>query len=161
VALAAIRLGEALGFSPEDLRVLAQSGPVHDVGKLQVPDEVLNKPGALDAEERKVIERHPITGYELCARLGFMPAELTVIRSHHERIDGSGYPDMLSGEKLPKEVRVLSIVDVYDALTTARSYRPAWSIPNAIKYLREYSGSQFDPDYVDTWVKLIEQSKAS
>jgi HD-GYP domain-containing protein (c-di-GMP phosphodiesterase class II) len=156
VALAAIRLGEALNFTPEELRVLAQSGPVHDVGKLQIPDSVLNKPGALDAEERKVIEQHPIYGHDLCARLGFMAPELRVIRSHHERLDGSGYPDQLDGAELSKAMRVLSIVDVYDALTTARSYRPAWSDAKAIDYLKQHSGSYFDPEYVNVWVSLVQ-----
>ncbi|MQC26290.1 MAG: HD-GYP domain-containing protein [Chloroflexi bacterium] len=154
VALGAIRLGTALHFSPEDLRVLAHSGLVHDIGKLQVPDKVLNKPGKLDTQERKIIELHPITGYELCARLGFMPPELQVIRHHHERLDGNGYPDKLTADRLSRLVRVLSVVDVYDALTTSRSYRPAWSRAEAIKYLQEHAGTQFDPEYVEVWINL-------
>lgn len=156
VALGAVSLGSALNLPPQDLRVLAQGGIIHDVGKLQVPDRILNKPGPLTDEERREIERHTILGYEICARLGFMAAELDVIRSHHERLDGSGYPDQLSGERVSPLVRILGIVDVYDALTSARAYRPAWSQEEALDYLRQQSGSQFDPQYVQAWIDLIQ-----
>ena len=155
VAQGAFNLGKALRLSPEDLRVLAQGGIVHDVGKLEVPDKILNKPGPLNAEERKAIENHTVAGYELCARLGFMPPELEVIRSHHERIDGGGYPDGLSGATIPILARVLSVVDVWDALTSARAYRPAWPEAEALNYLTENRGSQFEARFVDTWVQLV------
>ncbi len=154
VAQGAFDLGSSLKLSPEDLRVLAQGGIIHDVGKLQVPDEILNKPGPLTKEERKAIEYHAIAGYELCARLGFMAPELAVIRSHHERLDGKGYPDGLSIDQIPLLVKILSVVDVYDALTSARAYRPAWPAAEALTYLQENRGAQFDPQLVDTWVKL-------
>ncbi len=156
VAQGAFDLGSALKLSPEDLRVLAQGGIVHDVGKLEVPDEILNKPGPLSAEERKAIENHTVAGYELCARLGFMPPELAVIRSHHERLDGRGYPDSLKAEQIPLLVRIMSVVDVWDALTSARAYRPAWPEAEALNYLTENSGTQFDGDLVNTWVKMVQ-----
>lgn len=156
VAQGAFDLGAALKLSPEDLRVLAQGGIVHDVGKLEVPDEVLNKPGPLNAEERKAIENHTVAGYELCARLGFMPPELAVIRSHHERLDGKGYPDGLTADQIPQLVRILSVVDVWDALTSARAYRPAWPEEEALKYLMENRGSQFDGELVDAWVRVVQ-----
>jgi putative nucleotidyltransferase with HDIG domain len=155
VAEGALELGSALKLPPEELRVLAQGGLVHDVGKMDVPDEILNKPGPLTPAERKQIENHTVAGYELCARLGFMPPELAIIRSHHERVDGRGYPDGVSHQDLPISVRVLSVIDVWDALTSARSYRPAWSNADAIAYLQENRGSQFDPVLVDTWIDLV------
>jgi putative nucleotidyltransferase with HDIG domain len=154
VAQGAFDLGSSLRLPPEDLRVLAQGGIVHDVGKMQVPDEVLNKPGPLTKEERKAIEGHTVAGYEMCARMGFMPDELAVIRSHHERLDGKGYPDGLSIEQIPTLVKILSVVDVYDALTSARAYRPAWSETEAFNYLQENRGTQFEPGLVDAWLKL-------
>lgn len=154
VAQGAFELGRQLRLSPEELRVLAQGGIVHDVGKMQVPDEILNKPGPLTREERKAIEQHTVTGYEMCARLGFMPPELAVIRSHHERLDGKGYPDGLTKDQIPQVVKILSVVDVYDALTSARAYRPAWPEAEALGYLQENRGNQFDPGLVDAWIKL-------
>jgi HD-GYP domain-containing protein (c-di-GMP phosphodiesterase class II) len=156
VAQGAFDLGSALKLSPEDLRVLAQGGVVHDVGKLEVPDEILNKPGPLNAEERKAIEQHTVIGYELCARLGFMSPELAVIRSHHERLDGRGYPDGLKAQQIPQLVRIMSVIDVWDALTSARAYRPAWPEAEALNYLTENSGSQFDASLVNTWVNLVQ-----
>jgi putative nucleotidyltransferase with HDIG domain len=155
VAHGAFELGSALNLPPEDLRVLVQGGIVHDVGKLEVPDEILNKPGPLNADERKAIEQHPVTGFELCSRLGFMPPELGIIRSHHERLDAKGYPDGLAGERIPTLARVLSVIDVWDALTSARAYRPAWPVDKAMAYLKEQSGSQFEPAYVEAWIECL------
>lgn len=157
VSLSAIKLATALHLAPEELRVLAQGGLMHDIGKLQIPDNILNKTSQLSEEERKIIEEHTITGYELCARLGFMLPELEVVRSHHERLDGHGYPDGLNRKKISKLVRILSIVDVFDALTTERSYRPAWSQAKALGYLKENRNQQFDPDFVDLWDKLVRE----
>lgn len=165
VAVFALRLGEALNLPPDQLRALAQGAIVHDVGKIEVPDRVLNKPGRLDPEERAVIERHPVTGYELCKRLGFMPEEMAVIRSHHERWDGQGYPDRLQGKQIPLVGRIMAVADVYDALTSTRSYRQAWSHDAAMSLLQEEAGRQFDPTVVLAWVRINElgqvQVKAS
>jgi HD-GYP domain-containing protein (c-di-GMP phosphodiesterase class II) len=155
VAQGAFELGEALRLTPEELRVLAQGGLVHDVGKLEVPDSILNKPGPLNDKERKAIENHTVAGYELCARLGFMPPELAVIRSHHERVDGKGYPDGLKDEDIPRTVKILSVVDVWDALTSARAYRPAWPQAEALDYLMQNRGTQFEAAIVDAWAKIV------
>jgi HD-GYP domain-containing protein (c-di-GMP phosphodiesterase class II) len=155
VAQGAFDLGSALKLPPEDLRVLVQGGFVHDVGKMQVPDEILNKPGPLTKDERAVIESHVLAGHELCAQLGFMPPELGIILYHHERIDGKGYPEGLSADKIPILARVLSVIDVWDALTSARAYRPAWSEAEALAYLKENRGSQFEARFVDVWIALV------
>lgn len=120
-ALTALRLGRAMGLPPEQLRALAQGGIIHDVGKIEVPDQILNKPGRLTDEERSVVERHPVTGYEVCKRLGFLTEELGIIRHHHEKWDGTGYPDRLQGAQIPLLARILAISDVYDALTSTNS----------------------------------------
>jgi len=154
VTLTALRIGEAMGLSREQLRALAQGGLVHDVGKIRVPDHILNKPGPLTPEERRIIEEHPITGYEMCSRLGFMPDELAVIRHHHERWDGTGYPDGLKGEEIPLLARILAVADVYDALTSRRAYREPWTHEQAREYVLAGAGTQFDPRCAAVWAQL-------
>ncbi|MFO7312075.1 MAG: HD-GYP domain-containing protein [Bacillota bacterium] len=154
VTLMALRMGQAMGLSPGQLQALAQAGLVHDVGKLRIPDHILNKPGPLTPEERRIIEEHPVTGYEICSRLGFMPEELEVIRSHHERWDGTGYPDRLKGEQIPLLARILSVADVYDALTSRRAYREPWTHEQAREYVLGAAGTQFDPHCVAVFAKL-------
>lgn len=153
VAIFAMRIAETLSLPPLKLRALAQGAIVHDVGKIEVPDQVLNKPGRLDSDERKVIERHPVTGYHVCRRLGFLQEELDVIRHHHERWDGTGYPDGLKGTAIPILARILAVADVYDALTSTRAYRQAWSHEQAMALLKEESGKAFDPACVEAWAR--------
>ncbi|MFF2483170.1 HD-GYP domain-containing protein [Paenibacillus sp. NPDC058071] len=160
VALYSLRLGEELGLSPNQLRAIAQGGLVHDIGKLVVPGVILNKPGKLTQEERQVIEKHPVTGYNLCRRLGFMQEELAVIRSHHERWDGSGYPDRLAGYAIPLLARVTAVADVYDALTSNRSYRKAMTHVEALAHLEGESGKHFDPDCVKAMLRLAERQES-
>ncbi|MFD1037844.1 HD-GYP domain-containing protein [Virgibacillus byunsanensis] len=157
VALFAIKIGEELGVTPDHLRALAQGGVVHDVGKIQVPDQILNKPGKLTQEERAIIELHSVAGYEMCKRLGFMKEELDIIRHHHEKWDGSGYPDRIKGEQIPLLARILSVADVYDALTSSRSYRNAWTNEEAMSLIEEGKNSHFDPKCVDAWVRVCER----
>jgi putative nucleotidyltransferase with HDIG domain len=161
VTLAAVQLAEALGVAPDRLRALAQGGMVHDVGKLGIPERILNKPGPLTSDERRTVEQHPLIGYEMCRRLGFMDDALAVIRSHHERWDGTGYPDGLAGEHIPLLARILAVADVYDALTSARSYRPAWSSEQARAYIVAQAGAQFDPRVVQAWVRLLTPQPAA
>lgn len=156
VAVVAMRIAEELGLSPEKLRALAQGGVVHDVGKIEVPDHILNKPDKLSNEERMIIERHPVTGYEMCKRLGFGKEELEVIRSHHERWDGTGYPDRLKGEDIPLLARIIAVADVYDALTSNRSYRQAWTHEQAMALLTDNAGIHFDPHCVQAWMRVCE-----
>ncbi|MCR2804195.1 HD-GYP domain-containing protein [Paenibacillus soyae] len=155
VALYALKLGEEMGLSSSQLRAIAQGGLVHDVGKLYIPDGILNKPGKLTDEERSVIEAHPVSGFDVCKRLGFMTEELAVIRSHHERWNGSGYPDGLSGESIPLVARITAVADVYDALTSSRSYRSAMSHEEAMQILIKESGKHFDPRCISAWEKLV------
>ncbi len=157
VALYALRLGEQMGLAPEQLRALAQGAIIHDIGKIEVPDHVLNKPGKLSPEERKLIEMHPVTGYEMCKRLGFMKDELDIIRHHHEKWDGTGYPDGKAGTSIPKLARIVAVADVYDALTSARSYRSPWTHEDAMRFIVDQAGKQFDPECVQAWVALNER----
>jgi HD-GYP domain-containing protein (c-di-GMP phosphodiesterase class II) len=146
VSLLAVQLGERLGLSPVRLRTLAIGALLHDVGKLSVPDEILQKPGPLTDEEFAVIRRHPLWGDELLAELGgFGVGVRTLVRSHHERLDGEGYPDGLTARELDLETRILTVCDVYDALVSKRVYRDAWTQERALALLREQAGSAFDP----------------
>jgi putative nucleotidyltransferase with HDIG domain len=152
--LAAVRLASAMGLPAEKLRVLAQAGVVHDVGKIEIPAQIIHKPGKLTPDERAIVEAHPNTGFEICRRLGFMPEALDVIRHHHERWDGAGYPDRLAGEQIPLLARVLAVTDVYDALTSKRSYRGPLNHERARAHILEGAGKQFDPQCVEIWAKL-------
>jgi putative nucleotidyltransferase with HDIG domain len=142
VALLAVGVGEELGLPPARLRELATGGLLHDIGKLSVPDEVLQKPAALDDEEYALVQRHTVWGDSLLGRLGFSPAVRRLVRGHHERLDGSGYPD--GATALSLETRVLAVCDVYDALRSERVYREAWSYERAVGLLRKEAGTAFD-----------------
>ncbi len=156
VALYGLRLAEEMGVGAVQLRAMAQGGIVHDVGKLRVPDEVLNKPGRLTQEERRIIEEHPMHGYNLCKRLGFMGEELSIIRSHHEKWDGTGYPDGLQGTEIPLLARIIAVADVYDALTSTRAYRTAMTHEEAMAVLKQERGKHFDPMCIDGWLRLCD-----
>lgn len=154
VTMYALKLAEELQLKPEQLRALAQGALVHDVGKISIPDSIINKPGKLSVDQRNEIEKHPVQGYEMCRALGFMKEELNIIRSHHEKWDGSGYPDKLQGEEIDLLARIVAVADVYDALTSERAYRKAWPHNKAMNLLMEQRGIHFDPKCVDAWVNL-------
>src|SRR6267154_4604937 len=119
------QLGESIGLQEEDLQELRIGCWLHDIGKIAVPDNILLKPGPLDAEEMRIVRQHPVVGEKMCAPLKSLRRILPVIRNHHERMDGSGYPDGLRGEAIPLKARILQVADIYDALTTDRPYREA------------------------------------
>lgn len=155
VTLYAMEIAEELQLPPDQLRALSQGTIIHDIGKLDIPDEILNKPGRLTEEERAIIEQHPVRGYQMCRRLGFMKEELEIIRSHHEKWNGEGYPDRLAGEEIPRLARIVAVADVYDALTSDRAYRKAMSQEQAMAILRENKGTHFDPECVDAWERAV------
>ncbi|WP_217593377.1 HD-GYP domain-containing protein [Cohnella sp. GbtcB17] len=156
VTLYALKIAEQLQLRPEQLRALVGGTIVHDVGKIETPDAVLNKPGRLTPEERTIIEEHPVRGYEMCRNLGFMEEELGIIRSHHEKWNGEGYPDRLAGEKIPRMARIVAVADVYDALTSNRAYRRAMSHEDAMAILNASKGTHFEPACVEAWEKACQ-----
>jgi putative nucleotidyltransferase with HDIG domain len=157
VATLAVLIGEELGLAPGRLRVLATGGLLHDIGKLSVPDTILKKPGPLTDAEYEVIRRHPDRGYRLLGELGgFSEAVRRLVRGHHERVDGSGYPQGISGAVLSLEMRILGACDVYDALISPRVYREAWTHEQAMNLLRS-EGEGFDQRCVSTLARILEQ----
>lgn len=144
VALLAVAVGEELGLPPSRLRELAIGGLLHDIGKLSVPDDVLKKPGPLDDREYELVRRHPGRGETLLGELGFSRRVRRLVRDHHERLDGGGYPEGAAAAELSLETRILTACDVYDALRSHRVYRPAWTHEEALVLLREETGTAFD-----------------
>lgn len=146
-ALIARRLGLGDAFAD----ALLMAAPMHDVGKLGIPDTILLKPGRLTAEEFIVMKRHPQIGHDILkgSSSSILRLGATIALTHHEKFDGSGYPHGLAGEAIPMEGRIVAVADVFDALTSARPYKPAWSMSRAVALLREGRGTHFDPACVD------------
>jgi two-component system response regulator RpfG len=140
-----------LALPDEQVRMLELAAPLHDVGKIGIPDAILLKRGKLSAAETAVMRRHPQIGHEiLCSsRNRFVQLAAVIALRHHERWDGSGYPDGLRGEQIPLTARIVALADVFDALISERPYKVAWSYADAIDYVRRYRGALFDPACVD------------
>jgi putative two-component system response regulator len=155
------RLGEHLKLSEEQVIALRRAGVVHDVGKIAVPDAILLKPSSLTADEWTLIRAHPVVGERICAPLKSFRFVLPIIRHHHEKCDGSGYPDGLRGEAIPVTARVLQIVDVYDALTTDRPYKKAFSITDALQTMKqEVTRGWWDAHIFDQFERLVRSGTA-
>ncbi|SMB86579.1 PAS domain S-box-containing protein [Deinococcus hopiensis KR-140] len=150
-----LQLGKALGLDDVTLNELKHGAGLHDLGKLTIPDAVLLKPGRLDAAEWALMQTHAHNGHEIASRIPTLPRlALDVIRHHHERWDGTGYPDRLAGTDIPLLARIFAVCDVYDALTSERPYKHAWSHEAALKELYVQRGRQFDADVVDAFLAI-------
>jgi HD-GYP domain-containing protein (c-di-GMP phosphodiesterase class II) len=161
VALRAVQVGDELGLSRGRLRTLAIGGLVHDIGKLAIPDEILKKPGPLDDAEYATVKQHAERGYRLLTELGgFTDGVRDLVRDHHERLDGKGYPRGLTAGELTLDARILAVCDVYDALISKRVYRDAWSEQNAIDYLRSEAGTAFDERCVEALARVVGREPA-
>jgi HD-GYP domain-containing protein (c-di-GMP phosphodiesterase class II) len=155
VALRAVEVGEELGLAPARLRALAVGGLLHDVGKLSVPDDILKKPAGLDDDEFALIRRHPDWGHELVGRVAAYPEGVrSLVRDHHERLDGTGYPRGLAGAEISLDTRILAVCDVFDALVSKRVYRDAWTPERALALLRAEAGTAFDTSCVEALVRV-------
>lgn len=150
-----VLLAERLGVPNEQLVHVRRGALLHDIGKMGVPDSVLLKPGPLDDEEWALMKRHPELAYQLLQPIGFMRAALDIPYCHHERWDGSGYPRGLKGEEIPFSARIFAVVDVYDALTSERPYRAAWTRERALSHISALSGVHFDPQVVDEFMAMM------
>jgi len=151
----AVALAEAIGLSPEEVSRVSTAALLHDIGKIGVPDKVLNKKGKLSEEDWEAIKAHPRLGANIVGNIPNLVPCLSGILYHHERWDGGGYPEGLKGEEIPIEARILCIADSFAAMTSARPYRPALCSEKVVKELRRCAGSQFDPDLAGVFIGII------
>ncbi|MGA8430101.1 MAG: HD domain-containing phosphohydrolase [Candidatus Sulfotelmatobacter sp.] len=161
MALGAADLGRHLGLDQDSIRALRRGGYLHDLGKIAVPDEILKKGSNLSPEEWQIMKRHPITGENICKPLKSLRLVLPIIRHHHEHSNGSGYPDHLTGTEIPLLPRILQVVDVYDALRTARPYKPALSHEQAAQTMRdEARRGLWDEGVVAAYFSMLEERRS-
>jgi putative nucleotidyltransferase with HDIG domain/PAS domain S-box-containing protein len=154
-----VALARAMGIPEEEVEHIRRGSILHDIGKMGIPDEILHKEGPLTEEERQVIMKHPETAYELLRQITFLEKALEIPYSHHEKWDGSGYPRRLKEREIPVSARIFAVADVWDALTSDRPYRKAWSRAQVTQYLINESGTHFDPRVVNKFLQMVEQGK--
>jgi two-component system, response regulator RpfG len=152
-------IAETVGLSDEEVEIIELASPLHDIGKIGIPDSILLKKGSLDDQELKLMRKHPIIGYEILqdSPSKYLQKGSEIALAHHERFDGSGYPYALKGTDIPLSARIVAIADVFDALTSVRPYKEAWSIDKALEYIRDESGKHFDPDLVRVMLTMRSQ----
>ncbi len=153
-----IKLALELGVASEETEKIKLGGLLHDIGKIGIPEAILNKPGRLTDEEFDIIKSHPDKGVKIMGKVEFLEIIVPIILSHHERFDGRGYPQGLSAEEIPLLARIVSVVDTYDAMTTDRPYRKALTIEEALTEIEKCRGSQFDPDIADAFIRMIRRA---
>lgn len=152
-------IANALGLSKEDQKKIYFCGLLHDIGKISIGDEIINKKGKLTDEEYNEMKKHPVAGWNILHSIDELPELAQVARWHHERFDGRGYPDGKSGSETPLFVRIVSLADAYDAMTSNRSYRSVMERSKVIEIIRNEKGHQFDPDIADVFLKILEKDK--
>ena len=157
VSRGSVMIAREIGMRGERVEAIRYAGMLHDVGKLGVPTKVLQKTGKLTEEEYAAIQLHPMRGLDIVREIGFLDEALAGIMHHHERIDGRGYPMGLAGDEIPEFARVLAVADAFDSMTSTRSYRGARPVGEAIEELRKWSGTQFDPAFVDAFVAALKR----
>jgi len=155
----ALRVARALSMPEADLIHLRRGALLHDIGKMAVPDSILLKPGPLSAEEWEIMRRHPAYAHELLSRIPYLSQALDIPYCHHEKWDGSGYPQGLHGAQIPLAARIFAVANVWDALRSDRPYRPAWAVAQAVTYIREQAGAHFDPQIVAVFMELTTEER--
>jgi putative nucleotidyltransferase with HDIG domain len=159
VAYYATRLGRELSLTNDELDKLYLAGIVHDIGKIGIPDQILNKPDTLSGDEFSIMKKHPEVGRNILAQVGSLQDILPIIYHHHERIDGKGYPTGLHGDQIPFLARVVSVVDAFEAMTSDRAYRNALPLNTVKEIMSNGAGTQWESDLVGVWLRIIEQEK--
>lgn len=150
-----VKLAQAYGMNDEEIHHIKRGALLHDMGKIGVPDSILHKPDKLTDDEWKIMRKHPQFAYDMLYPIEYLRPALDIPYCHHERWDGTGYPRQLKNTEIPLAARLFAIVDVWDAVTSDRPYRPAWSKEKALTHIREQSGKHFDPEVVEAFFKLI------
>jgi putative nucleotidyltransferase with HDIG domain len=159
VADLTVELARRIGFADSELGDIRRGALLHDIGKMAIPDAILQKPGPLDGFELAIMQTHPEKAYQILSQIDYLHPALDIPYCHHEKWDGTGYPRKLKGEEIPLTARIFAVVDVYDAITSDRPYRAAWSKEEALKYIQEQSGKHFFPEAVDAFSKMVQASK--
>jgi response regulator RpfG family c-di-GMP phosphodiesterase len=154
-----VRLARRMGIGGEELTHIRRGALLHDIGKMGVPDRILLKPDELADDEWTVMRQHPVYAYRLLSPIRHLRQALDIPYCHHERWDGSGYPRGLAGEEIPRAARIFAVADVWDALTSDRPYRPAWSATQALAHIEEHAGVQFDPRVVEVFLSMAAEGK--
>jgi putative two-component system response regulator len=152
-----VKLAEAIGMSQEEILHMRHGALLHDMGKIGIPDSILHKPAGLTEEEWAIMRQHPKFAFEMLNSIDYLREALEIPYFHHEKWDGTGYPQGLKNEQIPVAARIFAVADVWDALTSDRPYRPAWSREEAMMYIHEQSGKHFDPQMVEIFFKVIRQ----
>jgi len=155
VANYATQLGKRLGLTSGELSQLYYAGLVHDIGKIGIPDNILNKPDTLTPEEYSIMKRHPELGKNILLQVKSLENILPIIYHHHEYVDGNGYPDKLRDSQIPFLAKLISLVDAFDALTSDRAYRYALSVPEALSIIQAKAGQQWDTELIEIWVDIV------
>ncbi len=150
-----VTLAKVFGYNGNDLINIRRGASLHDIGKMGIPDDILLKKGPLTPQEWKVMRKHPVYAYRLLSRIPYLTPALDIPYYHHEKWDGTGYPNGLKGTDIPLPARIFSVIDVWDALSSNRPYRKAWPPDQVIQYLKDQAGKQFDPDIVNAFIDLI------
>jgi putative nucleotidyltransferase with HDIG domain len=153
------KIAERLDLSPSDIESIVWAASIHDLGKISVPEGILSKPGPLEKDEWKIVQKHPAVGGDIVARISLHPSAKDIIRHHHEWFDGSGYPSGIKGSRIPLGARILAVADAFEAMTSDRPYRPALSYQKALAELEAGRGTQFDPVVVDTLLTILEEER--
>lgn len=156
VAAYAVQIAKAMKLTRRQIDLIQQGAVLHDIGKIGMPDVILNKPGKLDPEEMAVIQQHPLIGVKVLEEIDLEPEVIEMVRSHHERMDGKGYPSGRNAAECPLSVRILCVADAFDAMTSDRPYRKGMDYQTVRGILLECSGTQFDPDVVDIFIKSMD-----
>jgi putative nucleotidyltransferase with HDIG domain len=158
VAKVSVELAQSMGVEESDIMYLNWGALLHDIGKIGIPDEILLKPGPLTPEEWDIMKKHTQYAYEMLSRVSFLGPAVEIPFFHHEKWDGTGYPNGLKGEQIPLAARIFAVIDVWDALNSERPYREdAWPKEEIIQYLKDQAGKHFDPKVVEYFLKYIEK----
>ena len=155
-------LATAIGFDPDECEIISTASSLHDIGKIAIPDSILKKPGKLTPQETEIMMTHPTIGAQLLSgsTSKFLQMGEDIALTHHERWDGTGYPNGLKGKETPLVGRICGLCDVFDALTCKRPYKEAWTVEQAVEEIQKGSGSQFDPQVVDCFMKALPQIRS-
>jgi putative nucleotidyltransferase with HDIG domain len=157
VVALALSLARKMGFSRPEQEAIRLGAVFHDIGKMGIPDSILNKNGPLSEDEWEIMKLHPLYGCAILEPILFLKPALEIVRSHHERWNGSGYPDGLAGKQIPANARLFAVVNVWDQLCSFKPYRPAWTTDRARAYIIEQTGAQFDPQFASAFLELQEK----